>query len=172
MLCAFVVGVVAQAPPTHGINPGPQSAYAPPAEALENTEEVQGEVSLLQEKSDLGDGLSDDDDEEEDDEGPGGIDDAPDWAMGKGEQPGGEENMKGGWKMRVFTPEQETRLGVNKYGEHKPGEKAMGLGESSKATKDDDDNIKIPADDDDSTDDTSIEDAADVAMPDNDPWPW
>jgi len=36
-----------------------------------------GEVSLLQEKGDLG--SSADDEEGEDDEGPGGIDDAPDW---------------------------------------------------------------------------------------------
>merc|ERR1712159_356167 len=38
-------------------------------------------------------------------ESPDSIDDAPDWAMGKGEQPAGIKHM-GGWTMKVFTQEQ------------------------------------------------------------------
>jgi hypothetical protein len=160
-----------------------------------------GEVSLLQEKPDLGDGLEDDEDEDEDDEGPGGIDDAPDWwahedlgsavwltwcavprAMGKGEQPSGTEAMKGGWKMRVFTSEQQGRLGINKYGEHKKSSMGGILGESKSksddetSTKskrsDDDDSGSADTDDTSIEDDTSIDDAADAVMPSDDPWPW
>merc|ERR1711904_314979 len=42
------------------------------------------------------------------------LDDTPDWAMGHGEQPAGVKHM-GGWTMKVFTHEQQNRLGVNKY---------------------------------------------------------
>merc|ERR1711934_63417 len=142
IFCAICVGAALSTgphneAPHYGIDPGTTAPYSPPNELLESTHDVEGgEVSLLQEtKGDLG--ASDDDDEEEDDEGPGGIDDAPDWSLGKGEQPKGEKKMKGGWTMRVFTPEQEKRLGVNMYGEHKKPEDEGILGESKE--KDDDD---------------------------------
>merc|ERR1712100_55243 len=169
-LCVVAVGARGDAP-HYGIDPGTTTKYSPPDELLESTADVEGgEVSLLEEtKGNLGE--SDDDDEEEDDEGPGGIDDAPDWSLGKGEQPKGEKKMKGGWTMRVFTPEQEKRLGVNMYGEHKKPEDEGILGESKE--KDDDDEStadKETAKEDADAVDDAVEGADDSsALPSDDP---
>ena len=92
--------------------------------------------------------------------------------------------MSGGWKMRVFTPEQESRLGVNKYGEHKAGEVQGILGESKESKKDSKDTevSSKKADDSASTDDDSAsvdaavdaadDDSTDSVLPSDDPWPW
>merc|ERR1712159_456976 len=101
-------------------------------------------------------------------------------SLGKGEQPGGTEAMKGGWKMRVFTPEQQQRLGVNKYGEHQAGHIQGILGESKKDDSKDAEVSSKKADDDEisSTDDSQDVDAtvdgADdgSVLPSDDPWPW
>merc|ERR1712166_1173938 len=47
----------------------------------------------------------------------GGPDDPPDWTLGKGEAPGGVKDMPGGWTMHVFAQKQQSRLGVNVYGQ-------------------------------------------------------
>eukprot|EP00747_Dinoflagellata_sp_TGD_P187094 gnl/TRDRNA2_/TRDRNA2_44576_c0_seq1.p1 gnl/TRDRNA2_/TRDRNA2_44576_c0~~gnl/TRDRNA2_/TRDRNA2_44576_c0_seq1.p1 ORF type:complete len:216 (+),score=42.12 gnl/TRDRNA2_/TRDRNA2_44576_c0_seq1:371-1018(+) len=41
----------------------------------------------------------------------------PPWATGKIEKPQGIRNM-GHWKAAVYTPEQQTRLGVDEWGQH------------------------------------------------------
>jgi len=112
------------------------------------------------------------------------LDDTPDWAIGHGEQPSGVRNM-GGWTMKIFTPEQQNRLGVNEYGEHKVG--ALGLGENAKSTKpvakkkttstvlpSDDPTSDVVSSDSAANDETvDTEDSADdVDMPSDDPWPW
>ena len=101
-------------------------------------------------------------------------------SLGKGEQPAGQETMKGGWKMRVFTPEQEKRLGVNKYGEHKAGSIQGILGESKTDKKEDSKDAEVSskkADDevsDNSADVDATVDSADdgSVLPSDDPWPW
>merc|ERR1712070_223254 len=170
--------------PANGINPGPAPVYSAPDEKLENPDEaVDGEVTLVQEG--LGDDneANDNDDEDEDDEGPGGIDDAPDWSLGKGEQPAGTEKMKGGWNMRIFTAGQQKRLGVNKYGE-KSGPGRLGEGghpdDSSIVAAEDhsDDADKSHKHEEsgsqslDSDDVDTSEDSGTANMPDDDPWPW
>ena len=40
----------------------------------------------------------------------------PGYLMGESEMPKGEKDM-GGWTMRVYTPEQQARLGLNEAGE-------------------------------------------------------
>jgi len=85
--------------------------------------------------------------------------------------------------MRIFTPEQQGRLGVNKYGEHNKHGDPLGLGENAKINKHhahdstSEDTDDVPPVDDDSissaSDGTEISSASDdVAMPDDDPWPW
>merc|ERR1711934_1300971 len=105
------------------------------------------------------------------------LDDTPDWAMGHGEQPGGIKHM-GGWTMKVFTSEQQHRLGVNRYGQHMT--KQLGLGEKKGIASNSDtswsDNKKHTS----SHRDASTEDADDAvqnaedgtSMPVDDPWPF
>merc|ERR1719454_80405 len=94
------------AAPLRGIDPGPNPVViTPPDEAPADPDSHQGPggaandgdepIAMLQEREDL---------DENDD---GALDDTPDWAIGKGEQPGGVQNMKGGWKMRIFTADQQ-----------------------------------------------------------------
>jgi len=110
-------------------------------------------------------------------ESPDNIDDAPDWAMGKGEKPQGIKHM-GGWTMKVFTSEQQNRLHVNQYGQHKAGGlKGFGLGEkqapSKKATSRDSISTKSLMH---KLDDVNsvVQSAGDGAEtgPADDPWPW
>merc|ERR1711871_568469 len=91
--------------------------------------------------------------------------------------------MTGGRQMRVFTPDQQSRLGVNKYGEHKKGMMADGLGEAkatktesnSEDTESDADTASSSStyDDDHSSDSSSIaDDDSSISLPSDDPWPW
>jgi len=183
--------------PHHGTSPGPapvilstpDSPEGPldPPGSTENGEIAQASQDapssffveeLLQESTDL-------------EESAAPLDDTPDWAMGKGEQPGGVKHM-GGWTMKVFTHEQQRRLGVNRYGEHLPG--SLGLGDSSESvthnnpwapgnggkdrTSDDDSSLDNDVErrsdsTDDNSDDQLVQGAEDgTTMPADDPWPW
>merc|ERR1711959_663656 len=93
-------------------------------------------------------------------ESPDNIDDAP------------------GWTMKVFTSEQQNRLHVNQYGQHKAGGlKGFGLGEkqapSKKATSSDSISTKSLMH---KLDDVNsvVQSAGDGAEtgPADDPWPW
>merc|ERR1712070_775707 len=138
--------------PANGINPGPAPVYSAPDEKLENPDEaVDGEVTLVQEG--LGDDneANDNDDEDEDDEGPGGIDDAPDWSLGKGEQPGPGRLGEGGH------PDDSSIVAAEDHSDD--ADKSHKHEESGSQSLDSDDV------------DTS-EDSGTANMPDDDPWPW
>merc|ERR1712127_331710 len=104
------------------------------------------------------------------------LDDTPDWAMGHGEQPGGVKHM-GGWTMKVFTPEQQNRLGVNRYGQHVAGhfglgeKKAMGSSDASWSNKKKRTSSTAASATKDAED--AVQNAEDgTSLPTDDPWPF
>ena len=75
--------------------------------------------------------------------------------------------------MRVFTKEQESRLGVNMYGEHKKQSDEGILGESKEKEVSESSEDRKIADDDASAVDDAVDGVDDTAaLPSDDPWPW